>query len=230
MQFRSVSIDRDSVLPVQGWSLLQPICEILIIVAIPLLAVWVAPVFIHERPALARTIGAMALMGLLAAIGINRYHNESPRQIGLRLDNFLEAGRPLAWFTVIGAIAILALGWRFGSIHLGKRFVNQLLVLPVWGIEQQYGVQAIINRRCQTMFGKGWRSVLLTALLFSALHLPNPILVLATFASGLAWAVVYQRAPNLPALALSHAFLSAILANSLPIWLLPNMKVGWGYW
>ena len=223
-------MDGDSMPPVQGWSALLPICEISIIVAIPLLAIWVAPIFIHDRFTLGRTIGALALTGLLAAIGINCYHREKPRQIGLRLDNFLEAGRPLACITVIGAVAILALGWRFGSIHLGKRFVNQLRVLHVWGIEQQYGVQAIINRRCQTMFGKGWRSVLLTAVLFSALHFPNPILVLATFAAGVAWSVVYQRAPNLPALALSHALLSAVLANSLPIWLLPNMKVGWGYW
>lgn len=199
-------------------------------VAIPLLAIWVAPVLIHDRATLGRTIGAMALLGLLTAAGINFRHRETPRQIGLRLDNFLEAAQPLALVTVIGAVVIFCLGWAFGSIHLGRRFVYQLLVLPLWGIEQQYGVQAIINRRWQTVFGKGRRSVLMTAAMFSALHFPNPVLIAATFIAGLVWAAIYQRTPNLPALALSHALLSAVLANSFPHWLLPNMKVGWGYW
>ena len=216
--------------PSANRTILQPVCEILAVIAIPLAAVWVVPLLIHDRVMMGRTIGVLALAGLLAAVGINFHHREGPRQIGFRLDNFWEAARPLLWFTAVGAAVLFSVGWSYGSIHLGRRFVNQLLTLPLWGIQQQYGVQAIVNRRWQTVCGRGWHSILLTAAVFSALHLPNPVLVAATFIAGLVWAAVYQRAPNLPALALSHGLLSAVLANSFPLWLLPNMKVGWGYW
>lgn len=223
-------MDRQPIYPATSRTIFQPICEIMAVIAIPLLAIWVVPLLIHNRVTLGRTIGILALVSLLVAVGINFYHREGPRRVGFRLDNFLKAARPLAWFTAVGTVALFCVGRSYGSVHLGRRFIDQLLTLPLWSIQQQYGVQAIINRRWQTAFGKGWRSILLTAAVYSALHLPNPVLVAATFTAGLVWAAVYQRTPNLPALALSHGLLSAVLANSFPVWLLPNMKVGWGYW
>jgi hypothetical protein len=71
---------------------LRAICEITAVLAFPLLAIWVAPALIHQKTTLVRTNAAMAILGLLAAIGINGSHHEKPRQIGLRLDNFYEAG------------------------------------------------------------------------------------------------------------------------------------------
>jgi membrane protease YdiL (CAAX protease family) len=94
---------------------------------------------------------------------------------------------------------------------------------------QQYVLQGFINRRAQLALGPGWPSVLVVALVFALLHLPNPWLALATFAGGLVWAHVYQRAPNLPALALSHALTSMLLAASLPPALLRSLRVGIKY-
>ena len=90
------------------------------------------------------------------------------------------------------------------------------LWLPLWGLMQQYVLQGFINRRAQMALGRGWPSVLLVAFVFALLHLPNPWLAFATFAGGLVWAYVYQRAPNLLALALSHALMSMLLACRSP--------------
>jgi membrane protease YdiL (CAAX protease family) len=94
---------------------------------------------------------------------------------------------------------------------------------------QQYVLQGFINRRAQILFGRGSKSVLLVALIFALLHLPNPWLSVATFAGGLVWAYVYQRTPNLLALALSHALMSMLLALSLPPSTINSLRVGIKY-
>jgi membrane protease YdiL (CAAX protease family) len=112
---------------------------------------------------------------------------------------------------------------------LGARFLNHLAVLFFWGLLQHYGLQSLVNRRLQSAWGPGWKSIWITAGIFSALHLPNPTLAVATLIGGYFWASAFQRHPNLIAIALTHALLSALLANSFPKEVLPNMKVGWGF-
>jgi len=61
------------------------------------------------------------------------------------------------------------------------------------------------------------------------LHLPNPWLMAATFLGGLIWAAVYQRAPNLWALALSHALMTWVLISTLPAAALGGLRVGYKF-
>ena len=75
----------------------------------------------------------------------------------------------------------------------------------------------------------GSASVVFVASIFALLHLPNLWLTIATFLSGLMWAWVYQRVPNLLALALSHAVLTVILVLTVPYSALHGLKVGYGY-
>ncbi|PYS78750.1 MAG: hypothetical protein DMF66_05195, partial [Acidobacteria bacterium] len=76
---------------------------------------------------------------------------------------------------------------------------------------------------------RGWASVLLVALIFAALHLPNPWLTVVTFAGGLLWAYVYQRAPNLLAVGISHSLMTWALVSSIPPSALHNLRVGFKY-
>ena len=94
---------------------------------------------------------------------------------------------------------------------------------------QQYALQAVVNRRAQEIWGKGWRSILFAAATFSALHLPNPWLMVATLAGGILWAAVYQKAPNLFALALSHSLITTVLSSAISPIVLHNMRVGNNY-
>ncbi|HWT01495.1 MAG TPA: CPBP family glutamic-type intramembrane protease [Pyrinomonadaceae bacterium] len=160
----------------------------------------------------------------------HRARGESAREIGWRLDNFWRAARLLVLPVVVAAALIVGAGWLLKGLRVdGRQILEWALWLPLWGFVQQYVLQGFVNRRAQLALGRGWPSVLLVALVFALLHLPNPWLTIATFVGGLVWAYVYQRAPNLFALALSHALMSMLLAVSLPPAFIKSLRVGIKY-
>lgn len=164
----------------------------------------------------------------------HRLRGETARDLGFQLDNFGRAARLLALPTLVAAVFLIAVGWLASSIDFtrwgGGQSVFGVPALGVfWGLLQQYALQGFINRRAQAVWGRGWMSVLVVALVFGALHLPNPWLTLATFAGGLLWAYVYQRAPNLFALAVAHGLMTWVLISTLPPAALYNLRVGFKF-
>ncbi|HEX8846658.1 MAG TPA: CPBP family intramembrane glutamic endopeptidase [Pyrinomonadaceae bacterium] len=175
-----------------------------------------------------------AAVPLALALGLmllsHRARGESARELGWRLDNFKEALRLLAVPMLAAAALIVGTGFLLRGLHFTwGQFGEWALWLPLWGLLQQYVLQGFINRRAQIIFGRGSKSVLLVALIFALLHLPNPWLSIATFAGGALWAYVYQRVPNLPALALSHALMSIVFAFALPPSATGSLRVGIKY-
>lgn len=166
----------------------------------------------------------------------HRLRGESLRDLGWRFDNFWPALRLLLPAMLVGA-GLLALAgrlWFGAALRSGEARAGwSLLGLPVWGFAwgllQQLVLQGFVNRRAQLIFGKGAASVALCAAVFALLHLPNPLLTAATFAGGLLWAWAYQRAPNLLALALSHAVMTWVLVSTLPGSALGGLRVGYKY-
>lgn len=164
----------------------------------------------------------------------HRIRGERPRDLGLRLDNFAACARLLVVPMLAFTLVCLVIGWFTSSINFARwRGGQSMFGLPalgiLWGLLQQYVLQAFVNRRAQIVWGRGVRSVLVVALVFGALHLPNPGLTLATFAGGVVWATVYQRAPNLYALALSHGLMTWVLISTVPPGALRGLRVGFKY-
>jgi membrane protease YdiL (CAAX protease family) len=159
---------------------------------------------------------------------------ESAREIGWRLDNFREAARLLLPPMLAVSALLVGLGWYAGTLDFGRWEGGQsILGVPglslAWGVLQQYALQGFINRRAQIALGRGALSVLLVGLLFALFHLPNPWLTLATLAGGLLWAYVYQRAPNILAVGLSHSLMTWVMISSVPAGSLHNLRVGFKY-
>jgi membrane protease YdiL (CAAX protease family) len=67
------------------------------------------------------------------------------------------------------------------------------------------------------------------AFIFALIHLPNLWLAVATFVGGVIWAAVYQRAPNLLALGLSHGVMTWVLISCVPQSALQSLRVGFKY-
>ena len=183
----------------------------------------------------------IALPGLFAAglmLNSHRVRGERFSEVGLSTKNFWPALRLVALPTLAACGAIAALGFVTNSFHLTSHFWSNLLVLPVWALIQQYVLQAFIYRRMRWLIVAESASaaeqrrqvrwaILATAAIFSLTHLPNLMLMLLTLLGSLLWSWVYERAPNLFALGLSHAVISLMLMTSAPAWLLPSMSVGY---
>lgn len=174
-------------------------------------------------------------LAFVLVIGSHMFRGETLRDLGFRFDNFLRAIKLLALPMLIVAVLCVALGLVFGTRpdlfrwHPERPLAGQLALGFGWGFVQQYVLQSFVNRRAQIIWEKGARSVILTALVFALLHFPNPWLMLVTFIGGVVWAFVYQRAPNLFALALSHSVMTWILVSTLPLSALNHLRIGFKY-
>lgn len=206
--------------------------EIVSVTSSALIAEWIL------SAAAGRTQLIVAIPTALAFILIIYSHvlrRESARDLGFRLDNFLPALRLLLLPMIVIAGISLLIGWESGSRldffrwHADRLILFQLAIGFGWGFLQQYVLQSFMNRRAQVIWGRGTVSVLLTALIFSVLHFPNPWLMVVTFVGGLVWAFVYQRQPNLFALGLSHGVMTWVLVSTLPPSALNHLRIGLQY-
>src|SRR4029077_11011580 len=120
-------------------------------------------------------LAGTTLLVALIAMALSHYaRGDSLRTIGWRIDNLWLALRALLLPTLGAVILIATAGWAFGGFSSNKLHDWHWLVwLPVWALVQQYALQGFINLRAQIAFGIGYHSILLVALVFAMLHLPN---------------------------------------------------------
>ena len=199
--------------------------EIVSVVTSCLIAEWVVLSF-AGRSKLITAVPILLALGLMAFS--HRERGETLHEIGFRTDNFLTSCRLVLLPTAAAVLVIVATSWFTSHSIFTGHFRARYLSLPLWALFQQYALNGFINRRAQLALGKGLKSIALVAAVFALLHLPNLPLALVTFMGGLIWAGVYQRQPNLFALALSHTLVSMTLALTSSN-LLNSLRVGFKY-
>lgn len=206
--------------------------EIISVASSVLIAEWLAGVTSDlTRLVLVVPIG----LAFVLTVSSHRLRKETLRDLGFRLDNLAKACALLVVPMIVVALVCVIISRLSGEgldpfrWHVSRLLAVQLSLGFAWGSLQQYMLQSFVNRRAQLVWGKGWISVLVVALVFGGLHLPNPWLTAITFVGGLIWAAIYQRAPNIFALALSHVLMTWIVVSTLPGSALSHLRVGLGY-
>jgi len=143
--------------------------------------------------------------------------------------------RKSVWIAVSGALlaaAILGAGAIEGTLHTFPWLPRPLLhsgVYAVWALVQQFITLSFFFIRFERLLASGTKAVLATAFLFSAVHLPNLVLLVATAMMGLVFAEIFRRYRNIYWLGVAHALLGIALAMALPDALHHQMNVGVAY-
>jgi hypothetical protein len=156
------------------------------------------------------------------------WHSESAESLGLSLRTFADPVVAWRWWLVSGAASLITLTWleTATSIHVIYRWCGY----ACWCVLQQLLFQNMTYRRLREGLGASWKTSSLAGALFAATHIPNPILVPATFLWGTISTRLFEERPSIPVLGVTQAALSAMLYVVTPVALNGQFRVGPGYW
>ncbi|HUG52596.1 MAG TPA: CPBP family intramembrane glutamic endopeptidase [Vicinamibacteria bacterium] len=177
------------------------------------------------EPRLPRALVAVP-SGIVLALGL--WHVLRTREGGLAAAALWPGLRAAALFTLPAALALLAAGAARGTLHGRRDSLAGFALLVAWGGAQQWVLQTVVLREAQRATSRRG-GVLWAALLFAAVHLPNPFLTAMTFAGALAWCAIYDRHPNVVPLALSHAIVTLAILHAFDDSLTGRLRIGHAY-
>jgi membrane protease YdiL (CAAX protease family) len=180
---------------------------------------WVVEPLAHGWVKLVPTVLVIALAGARAL---------RTGEWGLRRSAFVPALRRAAALTLAAVLVIGLAGWLLGTWHDRRALLGNLAVLIPWGLGRQFALQTVLLREAQAVVSSR-AAIWLAALVFSALHLPNPFLAPVTFVGALAWCWIYDRHPNVIPLALSHAVATLAMLYAFDDAITGRLRVGQAY-
>lgn len=150
------------------------------------------------------------------------------RTWGLSPKALISASRAAVFFTVPAVLVVLAAGFARGTLHDPGSLVERLLVLVPWGAAQQWVLQTVVLSEARQRTSSP-KNIVVAALLFALVHLPNPLLTLATFVGALGWCTIFSRYPNIVPLALSHAVATLALLAAFDDGVTGRLRIGLAY-
>lgn len=158
-------------------------------------------------------VAGVVIWGAYLGVRVRR-QPEAVREWGFRADNLVGALRVVVPPTAIAAAAMVGAAWRLGNLPLPDGLWPLLALYPVWGVAQQFLLNAVVVRNLASVMRSG-AAVLLGAALFAASHAPDWPVVALTFPAGAMWGWLYRRQPNLWVLGVAHALLGALAFAAL---------------
>jgi membrane protease YdiL (CAAX protease family) len=130
------------------------------------------------------------------------------------------------------AVLVTSVASAVGTLHIragSTGYKPPMVGYLIWSLIQQVILQLFLVPRLMALLRSFWAAVLAASILFSAAHLPNPLLTLATLIWGIGACWLFSRYQSVLVVALIHFMLGACLAISVPAPVHRNMRVGLGY-
>jgi membrane protease YdiL (CAAX protease family) len=135
------------------------------------------------------------------------------RYWGFRTDNFKTVLKKVLPFGLLAVITFFGVGFYQGTINITWHIIPILILYPIWGTIQQFLLIALTAGNLQDMKGQKLNKgiiILLSALLFGAIHYPFIWLMIATFILALFYGWIYLSERNIYVLGLFHGWLGGI--------------------
>ena len=130
--------------------------------------------------------------------------------------------------TGLMGLIVLGAGAALGTLHDRRDFLGNLAPLILWGGAQQWVLQTVVLREAQRATSPRL-GIVVAALLFGAIHLPNPFLAPVTAVGALVWCRLYDRYPNIIPLALSHALGTLAVLHAFDADITGRLRIGASY-
>jgi len=129
---------------------------------------------------------------------------------GVRLDNLRPALARCLPFFLLGVLGMLC--WRVisGWKPLPLSFFIVLAFYPLYGLVQQFFMQAILVRNLRRLSVPPGIIVPVVSVLFGLLHAPDWPLAGLCMVAGAVWTLLFLRTPNIVPLGFSHGWLGAL--------------------
>ena len=179
----------------------------------------------HLRPPVWIFIFALILLS-------HAIHHDTWRGLGLGRAELRDGSQWLLPLAVILYLPLLAIGFIFHRLAFLRPNWQSLLMLlgyGCWCAFQQYLTQSYFNNRLMLVIHNRHVRSAVIGIMFGATHIPNPILVIATFVAGFVFAEAFSQHRNIWPLAFAQAVGGLLLAAVVPDAAIHHMRVGPGY-
>ena len=161
---------------------------------------------------------------VLLAVAVS-WHRRSltPKSLGLGWEELRASGRRWAGVWIFSIALFLILGHRSLFSYAALKHGG---VYFAWAAAQQVVYQSMTYLPLRDNLKRRWLAVGLAGVAFSIMHVPNPVLVLATLVWGVASSLLFERCRTVWGLALLQMMLSSTLFWITPPELNRNFRIG----
>jgi hypothetical protein len=174
-----------------------------------------------------------AWVGLYALILTSHVlHRDTLRGLGLGGNAMRASAQCVFPLAILLYLPMLFYGWanhRLALLRPNWQSLLSLLGYGIWCAFQQYLTQSYFHNRLMLITRNRHVSSAIIGIMFSATHIPNPILMVATLIAGIVFAEVFARHRNIWPLALAQAVGGLLLAAVSPDTMIHHLRVGPGY-
>ncbi len=160
-------------------------------------------------------------------------HRDTPKTLGMRVDNLWPAAKQAVIIFSAFAIALFVIGVALGQpLHPppNYRSFGRLWAYFAFCLMQQIGLNSLLTNRLVSLTKTRWLASSIAGAIFAALHWPNPVLVPLTLIGGTAMAWMFARERNILPLAVGQALLGSLAWWAFPIAWHHMLRVGPGYY
>ena len=164
----------------------------------------------------------------IAVVALATAHDARHSRWGFDWRAFRPATVRVLIVTVPAVALIIGAGAAIGTLHDRRDFLGSFAALTCWGLAQQWVLQTVILAEAQRRTSRR-TGIWIAAIIFGAIHLPNPFLSVVTFAGAVLWCRIYDRHPNILPLALSHALGTLAILHAFDGDITGRLRIGLSY-